>query len=146
MKTLPPNPYLKRRPFPRPDFLLPRAARLKQDPAVMIIQGVVADSKEEWYVAQALDKLGLEYEYQKSVRGGRLVRGGQVLDFLVYTPGRNTVVDVRGKYWHTGKHEDELSLKIALKGKDWNVVVIWDYEATSVEAALSILRERMPQA
>lgn len=144
MKKIADNPYLKRKPLPKQKIFSTRAGVIKQDPPVMLIQGMTAGSKEEWYVAQALNKMHLSYTYQKSIRGGRKRAGGQILDYLVATPGKQTVVDVRGTYWHTGRHEDSLSLMVALQKYDYNLVVIWDTEATSVSAALSFLRDRLP--
>ncbi len=118
----------------------------KEDPAAQIVQGQQVGSKEEYFVAKALDILGFKYEYQYSVDYGRQRKGGQVLDFLVRTPGQDTVVDVRGAYWHTGKYEDALSIEQAVRRHNFKLVVIWDYQATSIDAAVTYLRDRLPQA
>jgi len=66
------------------------------------IQGQMAKSLPEWYVALALWKLGWAgyFKYQAKYFGGHSLRGGQVLDFLVYTMPLYTVIFVDGDYWH----------------------------------------------
>lgn len=120
-----------------------RPAKISNPEPAHIIHGMQAGSKEEWYTSRALDKLGFEYAYQYQIDGGRSVRGGQVLDFLVYTPGKWTIVDVLGTYWHTGKHEDRLSIQKVVVEKKWRLVEAWDYNVPSVEAAISFLRPRL---
>jgi len=67
-----------------------------------LIQGQVADSKQEWWVAQALGRLGLPYDYQYPVQGGR-TRGGYLVDFVVYTTPLATMIEPIGNHWHTGE-------------------------------------------
>ena len=49
--------------------------------------------------ALALDKIqqitGWGWDYQVPVYGGRQIRGGNVVDFLIYTPGMWTIPDPR---------------------------------------------------
>lgn len=123
-------------PFARPSKIsLPEPAR--------IIKGQSVGSKEEWWTSLALEKLGFEYEYQYAVFGGRSTRGGQMLDFLVYTPGIWTIVDVLGAYWHTGKYEDRLSIQKVVVAKKWKLVEAWDYLIPSPEQAVSFYRARL---
>jgi len=75
------------------------------------IQGVMAGSQNEVNVAAALDKLGLQYQFQYSWGGGRVL-GGQVIDFIVYTKPKPTPVYVQGSYWHGGKKAMESRLKM----------------------------------
>lgn len=53
----------------------------------------------EQNVYQALQKMGVEFQYQAAMYGGRL-RGGTVIDFIVYTPPNPTALYVDGPYWH----------------------------------------------
>lgn len=108
-----------------------------------IVLGQPAGSKEEWYTSQALERLGWQYAFQYQVMGGRSVRGGQVIDFLVYTPGKWTIVDVLGTYWHTGKHEDRLSIQKVVAQKGWRLIEAWDYNVPSIDEAVSFLRARL---
>lgn len=66
------------------------------------IQGLTPDSKQEWWIAQALDMLKLPYTYQYPVNGGR-ARGGYMIDFVVYTEPLATMVEPVGNHWHTGE-------------------------------------------
>ena len=78
------------------------------------VQGVMPDSKEEYWCALALYKLDLRFDFQKHVMGGRTGRGGQVVDFWVYTVPLPTPVYIQGDYWHyaNGRSYDS-QLKIA---------------------------------
>lgn len=108
----------------------------------MIIQGQEAMSKEEYYVSVALDKLGYDYQYQYET-GLRGTRGNQRIDFLVYTPGKWTVLDVRGRYWHTGSRESELDLERVVRQKGWLLVVAWDKDVPSIEQATTFIRNAL---
>lgn len=67
-----------------------------------LIQGQVPDSKEEWWVSKALDRLGMSYTYQYPVNGGRQ-RGGKLVDFVVDTVPLKTMIEPEGNHWHTGE-------------------------------------------
>lgn len=67
-----------------------------------IVQGQVVDSKEELWVAHALDKIGIPYTYQYPVQGGRQ-RGGYMIDFVVHTVPLATMIEPIGNHWHTGE-------------------------------------------
>ena len=64
------------------------------------VQGIMPDSKEEYWCALALYRLHLRFDFQKHVMGGRSGRGGQVIDFWVYTVPKPTPVYIQGDYWH----------------------------------------------
>lgn len=65
------------------------------------IQGKTPDSKEEVWVAMALDKLKLRYIFQFELVSAS-VRGGIVIDFLVLNPF-SIPIEIMGEYWHTGE-------------------------------------------
>jgi hypothetical protein len=67
-----------------------------------LIQGQVPDSKQEWWVAKALNRIKIPYKYQYPVFGGRQ-RGGYMVDFVVMTQPLATVVEPIGNHWHTGE-------------------------------------------
>lgn len=67
-----------------------------------LIQGQVPDSKEEWWIAKALNRLGISYTYQYPVQGGR-ARGGYLVDFVVNTVPLATMIEPVGNHWHTGE-------------------------------------------
>ncbi len=60
------------------------------------------DSKEEWWVSQALYRYGVEFIFQWEIYGGRTRRGGLIVDFAVWNP-RFTPLLVHGDYWHRGE-------------------------------------------
>lgn len=64
------------------------------------VQGIMPDSKEEYWCALALYRLQLRFQFQKHVMGGRSGRGGQVVDFWVYTAPLPTPIYIQGDYWH----------------------------------------------
>lgn len=120
----------------------------KAVPEIQSVQGTMPDSKEEYWVSLALDKLDLSYQFQYPIAGGKTRRGGQMLDFMVYTKPLPTPVAVQGKYWHSGKHEQDTVFNVAkinqqLRGRCMPVVEIWDYELPTPERALVVVRERL---
>jgi hypothetical protein len=76
------------------------------------INGVTPGSVEEWRVAVALWHFKKRFEYQIPLFGGRSVRGGQVLDFLVLDPFPMPL-QVFGEYWHEGEMNSEERLNIS---------------------------------
>ena len=111
----------------------------------MYIHGQPAGSTLEWNVAQALDIMGLSYQYQYEIGSGRLRRGGRVVDFLVDTPVRSTALMVQGRYWHTGRHTDELEVENIKKLMHYqvDVVEIWEENCLTVNDALQFLRQAL---
>ena len=125
-----------------PRATAPRTQKPAEQPG--LIQGQPAGSLNEWHVAQALATLGVSFDYQVPLRGGTARLGGQVLDFLVYTLGRPTPLDVRGRYWHTGIHDDHYDLERALKGKNYGpLLVCWEENCDTQETALNFLRQNL---
>lgn len=86
----------------KPDLEKLRTDEVPEDEPVGQIQGIQADSTQEWWVARALDRLGISYTYQFPVNGGR-TRGGYMIDFLVDTVPLKTMIEPRGNHWHTGE-------------------------------------------
>lgn len=108
-----------------------------------VVRGMVVGSKEEARVSVALDKLGYEYYYQYQLFGGRNVRGGQVIDFIVLVPPRPIPIYVQGRYWHSNKMAPEDQLKIAMVDQiEWlDTPTLWyDDELTSVQDAINLCR------
>ncbi len=60
-----------------------------------------AGTRPEWAIFFALTRLKVDFDYQSSKNGGRLQRGGVVLDFFI--PDRNLAINVQGTYWHYGR-------------------------------------------
>jgi hypothetical protein len=77
------------------------------------LQGKPA-SKPEYRVGVILSKLGRRYEFQVSSFGGRLIKGGQMIDFLLEDRPPRTVIDVRG-YYHKGAAGEAKDIKRRLQ-------------------------------
>lgn len=83
---------------------------------------------------QWLEQHGLRFFFQFAVLGGREIRGGQVLDFVVDRGYDVLIWEVQGQYWHTrpGKVQGDAAERMALLGlnilgkKVGGVVEIWD--------------------
>lgn len=129
----------------------PKVKQIKEQyPEIQEVQGIMPDSKEEWWVALALNKMKVGYTFQYSISGGKRRRGGQMIDFMVYTNPLPTPIAIQGKYWHAGtgerRAESELNMvKVdrALRGRARPVVQIWDYEITSPDKTLLVIKERV---
>jgi hypothetical protein len=110
-----------------------------------LINGQTPDSKEEWWVAKALWQLNLDFLYQFNLFGGRGVRGGQVLDFLVFTQPLSTALQIFGQYWHSGQMGSEDKFKLALL-EDYfagqaTVEVLWAADLIDMDTTLVKVRE-----
>ena len=105
-----------------------------------IIQGQLAGSTQEWYVAKALWRLDHEFEYQVPYFGGS-IRGGQILDFLVKTTvPLPTPIQVFGSYWHKGQMGSEDAFKLAvledsLRSSTNPLIVMWGADLETEEQA-----------
>lgn len=113
----------------------------------MTVQGQTAGSVNEYNVAQALNRLKLDYLYQYPIFGGR-VRGGQVIDFLVQKPPKPIPVFIQGAYWHSGARGTEDVLKFEeinqRMGGQWErVVTIEEQECETVEQAYNAVLEKI---
>ena len=86
----------------KPYLEKPPRAENEQDEPIGMIQGQVPDSKEEWWISKALDRIGIPYQYQYPVNGGR-ARGGYMVDFVVQTVPLATMIEPIGNHWHTGE-------------------------------------------
>lgn len=122
----------------------PKLQEAKQEEVIGLVQGIVPGSKNEYYVALALDKLQIDYIYQYILSGGRGVRGGQVIDFVVYIPVA-TPVYVQGEYWHNEKTESEDLLKQA-DAENWfktTPILLWGDETDTREKAYQTVLEKI---
>ena len=113
-------------------------------PTSFTVQGKTATSYE-YNVAWALDKMQLPYMFQFAFFGGKSVRGGIVVDFLVLTSPLSTPVWVNGGFWHKGKRAVEDSYQQALlyfvaRGELNRPVTFWDEDCRTKEDALSAVR------
>lgn len=131
-----PKGEIKASPYPKPE----KQAELP----IREVQGKMPDSRQEYYVALALDRLQLPYTFQYSIDGGTRIRGGQVLDFLVHTRPLATVLEIYGSYWH----EDEATIADALQeqrvkdyfGGSIQYKVIWEQDLQTPDEAYATVR------
>lgn len=108
------------------------------------IQGKQPDSKEEVWVAMALDRLKLRYIYQFEIFGGTSLRGGILIDFLVWNPFE-TPVEVLGEYWHTGEMGSDDKFRQAIIEQVFNkqVVNLWTQDLIDPETTYSVVRNEL---
>jgi len=131
---------------PNKGHAAPRPAN--QEPPIQAVQGMTPGSVQEWRVALALIKLGIEFEFQKPIGGGRRVRGGQVIDFWIYTAPYPTPCFVQGEYWHNRKTEAEDTLKQErvqrrYKGQVMPNLILEEKDLSSANAAYTLLRRKL---
>ncbi|MFA6271221.1 MAG: hypothetical protein WC657_08535 [Candidatus Paceibacterota bacterium] len=107
------------------------------------VKGLKASSYE-FFFAMALEKFGIEYLFQVWYWGGRTVRGGQVLDFLIFRPFERPV-QIYGEFWHKGQMASEDKLKLALLEQFFQqeVLTLWGPDVGTYEDALKTVRNKI---
>lgn len=130
----------------------PMISRPKHEPfpEVQPIQGMMPDSKEEYWVALALYRLHLDFEFQYQLFGGRKYKGGQVIDFWVFTNPLPTPIFVQGWYFHYATAEKAAQSKLnlmyleaRLRGKAMKPVEIIDTEIPTPEDAYIVVKRKL---
>jgi hypothetical protein len=76
----------------------------KEEEEIGLIKGKKPGSVQEWRVAKALMRLGLDFVFQYPINGGHQV-GGYLIDFIVLMPWSQPL-EVQSLRWHTGKFSD----------------------------------------
>ncbi len=110
---------------------------------VGLVQGQTPGSKEEWWLARALQARRIEFAYQVPLDGGRLLPGGRVLDFLVFWQSLRIAVPLNGVYWHQDRERENLTVEILRRYYD-DVYPVKDTELPGYEAAVEWVREHFP--
>ena len=105
-------------------------------------------TSNEKYIADALAKLNLTFQFQMSVGGGRGRAFGVVLDFLVMTRPQPTPVWVHGEYWHQGaKRASDIrameKVETFGQGNYRKGVEIWGNESDEPDKALHAVRRKI---
>lgn len=130
---------------PKPGARVPKLKDPADQPP-FFIRGQQADSKDEYWVSLALEKIekatGWGWDYQVPVYGGRM-RGGNVIDFLIYTPGMWTMLDEMGRYWHTGRKEDRTQMANVARRKGWRLIAWFTDETPTKDAVYSFLKNKL---
>ncbi len=126
---------------------LPPSPIVMADPTeeIGLVQGIMPDSINEWYTALALDRLRLDYTFQYSLGGGQGLRGGQVIDFVVWGPRGGIPVYVQGAYWHDIRHDPEGILKQAEAEERFKnaPVLLMEEETNTKDKAFQAVREKV---
>lgn len=119
-------------------------------PEVKPVQGIMPDSKEEYWVALALWKLHIDFVFQYQLFGGRKYKGGQVVDFWVYTMPLPTPLLVQGWYFHyaTAERASQSKLNIMylesrLNGKAMKPVEVFDTEMPTPDDAYVVVKRKL---
>lgn len=115
----------------------------EEDTEMGLIQGHVPKSRDEWRVAVALWRYKIDFYYQVPIRGGSMVRGGQLLDFLLLTDPAPHPLQVFGNYWHRAQIKNEDRFKLAILREQFGVepYVIWGSQVQTQDDANAIVRE-----
>jgi len=112
-----------------------------------LVQGMMPDSKEEWWTAQALWKYNVPFQFQFQIFGGISRCGGLIVDFLVWNPMATPFL-VHGDYWHRNelKGGDKTAL-IAIAGYFnvgvENIPILWGSEAETKEDVFAFVRKNV---
>lgn len=119
-------------------------------PEIKPVQGIMPDSKEEYWVALALWKLKIDFRFQYQLWGGRKYKGGQVVDFWVYTVPLPTPLLVQGWYFHYGTAQRAavsrmhiMYLESRLKGIANKPVEVIDKDMPTPEDAYKEVRRKL---
>lgn len=99
----------------------------------------------EYNFAFALEHYELEYLFQVDYWGGRKLRGGIVLDFLVFSIPLPTPVFINGEYWHSGKRRgiDEIQmiyLQDIYHGQVREPKEYWGQDVSTIDLAKGTVR------
>ncbi len=90
---------------------------------------MIAPTKPELAVYNALTKLGIEFEWQSPMLGLYREKGSTIADF--YIPLHSLVISVIGEYWHSfpeTRARDQLQ-RIALESQGIRVIGIDESDA-----------------
>ena len=120
------------------------------EPEIQRVQGIMPDSKEEYWVALALYKLKIDFIFQYQLFGGRKYKGGQVVDFWVKTQPLPTPIFVQGWYFHYSTAEKTSQTKLnlmylesRLNGKAMKPVEIIDTEIPTPDDAYMVVKRKL---
>lgn len=111
------------------------------------VQGKKA-TLNEYNEAKALEIIGLDFQFQLSLAGGRTLAFGIVLDFLVETVPLPTPLWVHIEYWHYGpqRERDMLQMSLIEEYLGFEVappVELWGDQTDTVEKALLYTRLKL---
>lgn len=118
-----------------------------EDEPPFYIRGILAASKDEYWCGLNLERIekitGWGWEYQVPVNGGRGIAGGNVVDFIVYRPGRRAILEPMGRYWHTGTHEDRYQMEQVAQQMNMDLIAWFTDETPTREIQYQFLRKEL---
>ena len=128
------------------DYVHPQQIGGPGQPPAGFIGGT--NSVSEWYIYWALTKIlgpeGEGWTYQSSYLGGRRIRGGAVVDFVVFTPRYNIGLRVQTFYFHLAagsiKQSSDLEQRIALESYGLRIVDIYEQDFIGDPTGQSAIR------
>jgi hypothetical protein len=115
---------------------------VKDTPEAMgTIQGMTPMSIEEWRIAVGLDKMKLPFKYQVPLKGG-YIRGGYLLDFLVFNPFAIPMPVFGAEYWHPSQISENDKLMLIYLQRYYGVlpVIAWGTNLQTQRQADEFLR------
>lgn len=89
---------------------------------------------------------GVDWGYQYPFNGGRMVRGGQVIDFVIWSPLRYAMYLGHGEggYWHGGANNMKDKIKQSQAEKaGFQVVLFTNDDTATYEAAMASYMEKV---
>ena len=86
------------------------------------------DSVQESFIYRSLQKYKLQFMYKFSIYGGSLVRGGIIVDFVVWRP-LLTPFEHFGGYWHSGQLGVDDRLKLIAEEQYFGQPPIVSYDS-----------------
>ena len=109
-----------------------------------LVQGRKPDSKEEYWVSQALYRYRIPFDFQFELFHGRDRRGGLIVDFVVWNPMINPLL-VHGKYWHRGQLKGgDVTIMVAIADyfhiATENLLVLWGSDAKTKDDVFAWVR------
>jgi hypothetical protein len=95
-------------------------------------------------VGYALQYLKVDFVPQYSLDGGNAIRGGQIIDYVLYIPPIPIALNCQGKHWHTNQTrlEDELK-QAAQRRHGFLPMEIWEDDYETVDKARDWLRQNL---
>ena len=109
-----------------------------------LIQGMMPDSKEEWWTAQALWKYKIPFEFQYQIFGGTSRRGGLIVDFLVWNPMATPFL-VHGSYWHRNEMDggDKTALIAIEQHFKKEAIIMWGEDSETKDDVFAFVRKNV---
>ena len=109
-----------------------------------LIQGMMPDSKEEWWAAQALWKYKVPFQFQFQIFGGTSRRGGLIVDFLVWNPMATPFL-VHGSYWHRNELDggDKTNLIAIEQYFKKEAIVMWGEDMQTKDDVFAFVRKNV---